>query len=71
MTQCERVIDHIRRFGSITTAEAFYDLGIARLASRIWDLKQEGYEFEEETVRDKNRFGETVHFKRYTLKEDK
>jgi hypothetical protein len=33
----------MRRFGSISTIEAFNDLGVARLASRIHDLKGQGY----------------------------
>ena len=43
ITQCQRIIDYMRRFGSISTLEAFNDLGAARLASRIHDLKQQGY----------------------------
>ena len=45
MTQCERIIDYIKQFGSISTLEAFNDLGVARLASRIHDLKGQGYVF--------------------------
>ena len=38
-TQCQRIIDYMRRFGSISTLDAFNDLGVARLASMIHDLK--------------------------------
>lgn len=44
MTQCERIIKYINDFGSITTYQAFTDLGITRLASRIHDLSERGYE---------------------------
>ena len=71
MTQCERIIDYIKQFGSISTLEGFNDLGIARLASRIHDLKGQGFEFECETKSRLNRFGERTHFKVYRLaKED-
>lgn len=67
MTQCERIIDYIKRYGSITTKEAFNDLGCTRLASRINDLKNQGYKFNTEMTFSKNRFGEKVHYKKYYL----
>lgn len=71
ITQCQRIIDYMRQFGSISTLEAFNDLGIARLASRIHDLKGQGYHIVSEMGTAKNRYGETVHFKIYRLKEEK
>lgn len=41
-TQNERIMDYIKEFGSITQFEAFKDLGVMRLASRISDLKRSG-----------------------------
>jgi hypothetical protein len=67
VTQCKRVLDYIEEFGSITTLEAFRDLGIARLASRIHDLKMSGYVFKRDFVSSKNRYGETVRYMRYSL----
>lgn len=32
-TQADRVLDYIKQFGSITTLEAFRDLGVTRLSS--------------------------------------
>lgn len=68
MTQCDRIIDYLNRFGSITTREAFNDLGIARLASRICDLTKQGYKFDREYESAKNRFGESTSFVRYSFK---
>lgn len=68
MTQCERVMNYIQEFGSITTLEAFNDLGITRLASRISDLSSEGIEFERVRETRKNRYGEKVSYIRYSLK---
>jgi hypothetical protein len=59
------------RFGSISTLEAFNDLGVARLASRIHDLKEQGYNITSEIKSTKNRYGEKVHFKVYRLAEGK
>ena len=68
-TQCDRVIQYIKDFGSISTLEAMADLGILRLASRIFDLKEKGYEFEKTRVYTKNRYGEKTHYDEYRLKE--
>ena len=67
--QIERVMMYLDRYGSITTREAFNDLGIARLASRIHDLKKIGYPIKSETIRVKNRFGEDTHYTKYSLEE--
>ena len=67
LTQCQKIIDYMTQFGSISSFEAFADLGIVRLASRIHDLKCQGYNIESEIKTSKNRFGETVSFKVYRL----
>jgi hypothetical protein len=58
----------MQQFGSISTIEAFNDLGVARLASRIHDLKAQGYNIVSTVGTAKNRYGETVHFAVYRLK---
>lgn len=70
LTQCERIIDYMTQFGSISSFEAFTDLGIVRLASRIHDLKGQGYNIVSEMKTSKNKFGETVFFKVYRLAEN-
>lgn len=68
MTQCEKIVEYIREFGSITTMEAFTDLGITRLASRIHDLQREGFAIDREIIKGKNRYGENIHYMRYSFK---
>ena len=68
MTQCEKIVDYIREFGSITTMEAFTDLGITRLASRIHDLQRMGFAIDREIVKGKNRYGESIHYMKYSFK---
>jgi hypothetical protein len=60
----------MERFGSISTLEAFNDLGVARLASRIHDLKAQGYKINSEIKSSKNRFGEDTYYKVYRLAEE-
>lgn len=66
-TQCQMVLDYINSFGSITTMDAFNDLGVTRLASRICDLNHAGYRFKKTTETRKNRFEKTVSYTRYAL----
>lgn len=69
MTQSERIIDYINRFGSISPMEAFIDLGITKLATRVSEMSSEGIEFVKKYEESTNRFGEKVHYMRYSLKE--
>ena len=68
MTQCERIIRHLNDYGSITSLEAVNEYGILRLASRIHDLKDLGYEIEKTYEKSKNRYGEPTAYVRYSLK---
>lgn len=67
VTQAERVLEYIKEFGSITQLEALKDLGVMRLASRISDLKKQGYVINSKHEAVKNRHEETCYIKRYSL----
>ena len=69
INQRQRIINYIHEFGSITSLDAYRDLGITQLATRIKELKEQGYEFETKWENNKNRFGEKVDYKRYYLKD--
>ena len=64
-TQAERILTYIDERGSITTLDAFRDLGITRLAARIHDLRREGIDIDGEMIEEENRFGEKVRFMCY------
>ena len=66
MTQQERILKYMDDFGSISPMEAFNDLGITKLATRISEMIQDGLSFEKKLVSAKNRYGETVHYMRYS-----
>ena len=57
----------MQEYGSISTMEAFRKFGITRLASRIFEIRRMGIGVEAETVTGKNRYGESVHYARYSL----
>ena len=66
-TQNDRILRHLKDFGSISSLEAITEYGILRLASRINDLKRMGYTIVSETKTGKNRYGEPTHYSVYRL----
>ena len=69
ISQRDRIINYIQEFGSITSKDAYNDLGVTQLATRIKELKEKGYEFKKEGETSKNRFGEPVSYKRYYIED--
>lgn len=70
MTQCDRVLQYMKDFESITPLSALADLGVMRLGARIWDLKSQGHSISRRMVSVKNRYGETVSFAEYRLEDN-
>jgi EAL domain-containing protein (putative c-di-GMP-specific phosphodiesterase class I) len=60
------IIDYMTENGSITTLEAF-GIGVARLASRVFDLRTKGIPIKREMVDVLNRKGEKCRVARYWL----
>lgn len=67
MTQSDRILRHLRDFGSITQAEAAAEYGIYRLGARIFDLRAAGWPIVSTSVESKNRYGEATRFASYSL----
>lgn len=63
----KRVFDFIMEFGSITSLEAFTELGETRLSARIYELKDKGINIGTEMIAVKNRFGEKRYVKKYFI----
>ena len=70
MTQKELIIKYIEDFGSISSYEAYIDLGITQLATRIKELKAQGFVFTTEWVKSQNRYGKSIKYKKYTLRSE-
>lgn len=68
-TQCDLILMHMKKYGSITHLEAENEYGIARLASRINDLRRQGVAIKSEIIAGKNRREEATHYARYSLAE--
>ena len=67
VTQRDRVLQYIKDFGSITSWQAYKDLGVTQLATRISELKNLGYQFSSKTITSTNRYGDSTHYKEYRL----
>ena len=69
VTQKKLIVRYIKDFGSITPMQAYEDLGITKLSTRISEMKKDGLRFEAETVKSKNRYGKSVSFSKYSMEE--
>ena len=67
MTHKERVLRYMRDFGSITSWEAFKELGVTRLSAVIFNLRKDGHEITSWSETVTNRYGDKVSFSRYRL----
>lgn len=52
MSQCEIIVNHLQKFGSISPLEARHVYGIERLASRVDELRQSGHSIVTRTKKD-------------------
>jgi hypothetical protein len=64
MEQIELVYNHLMRYGSITSMEAFNDYKITRLAAIIFKLKKKGMQINSSIVGSKR-------FARYSLADER
>ena len=65
MSQYELILNYINDFGSISPMEAFMDLGITKLATRISEMRKNGYRFDQKPEVRKNRYGKDSRYMRY------
>ena len=65
MSQAGDILDYLNRNGSITRAEAFYELGIAELSARIIDLEGKGHAIPRERIQVEARNGRKCTVTKY------
>lgn len=70
-THYARVLNHLKVYGEINSLEAINLFGNTRLSATIFLLRQDGYNIESVATEGKNRYGDTVHFVTYVLKENR
>jgi hypothetical protein len=69
MSQADRVLSYLERGNSITTLDAFKELGITRLGARIFELRQQGHPVQSNRLTVTNRFGEDCSISEYYIGE--
>lgn len=69
-TQHLRIERYMRDFGSITPMQAFNDLGITKLSTRIGEMVRNGLPITKTPTEGVNRYGETTHYMTYRIKEE-
>ena len=63
----QRVFDYMVEFGSITSLQAFTDLGETRLSGAIFELKKKGVNIGAEDIKVKTRYGESRIVTKYFI----
>ena len=71
MNQNQTVLKHLLKKGRITSLQAIQLYGVTRLASRINDLKQAGWNIQGDMIPVINRYGQTVYVKQYYIPKGK
>lgn len=70
MTQAKRVLDYLESGNTITTLNAFNELGITRLAARIYELKEEGHDVKSKRIKVTNQYAEQCSVSEYYMESD-
>lgn len=70
-TMKERVLDHLEKYKTITSWEAYSKLGCTRISEYIRQLRCDGYLIESVPTKSINRYGEISNFATYTFKENR
>lgn len=69
-SQTKRVLEYMQEHNGITSYQAFRDLKITRLSARIYDLRRDGVNIDQERITKKNKDGELVGYDRYFVAAD-
>lgn len=65
--QHKRILKYCQDFGGITAWQAAKELGIMQLGTRIFELKEMGFNIADKWIDDVNRYGDKVRYKFYMI----
>ena len=71
MTKTEKVLEHLKEHGSITSWEAIKLYSATRLSAIIFSLRNKGYKIISEPVSFVDRYGDKSQFAKYVYVEDR
>lgn len=69
MNKTEKVLEHLRKHGTITSLEAIELYGATRLSDIIYRLRKKGHNIKTEDLPFTDRFGSKSTYGEYTLYE--
>ncbi len=61
----ERIFNHLKEHGTITTFDAIRLYGATRLAAIIFNLREDGYDIETRMEKSVDRYGNSCRYARY------
>ena len=67
MSQNQKVLEHMQKWGSITARDAYECYGIMRLGARIDNLRHMGHNITSTLEQGENRYGERIRYARYRM----
>lgn len=70
MNQHKAVLEWLKSKGSISSQEAFKELGVTRLSAIVFDLRAKGHDVETVMVEGTDRFGHKTRYARYYLRSE-
>lgn len=65
--QQKRVFEYLKTFKTITSMQAFTDLGVTRLSAVIFELVRKGITIYKKPIAVCNRYGEPITVTKYSL----
>ena len=68
MTQADRLLAYLKKNRVVEPMSAWQELGIYRLAARVYELRQAGHNIVKNTKSVTNRFGEKCNIAVYQYK---
>ncbi len=67
LNKTEKVLEHLKEHGTITSLEAIELYGATRLAAIIFTLRKRGFDIDTEGIPFIDRFGVKSHYGKYVL----
>ena len=67
MTQGEAILEYLKHHETISPMEAFQELGITKLSTRVGELIREGHKIIKTPENGVNRYGEATRYMVYAL----
>lgn len=69
LSQCAKILQHLKEFGSITFFESIYECDCTRLSARIYDLRRRGIPIKTEMIYTVNKHGKPIKYAEYRLED--